>query len=460
MILLVIISIKFKAMFNCQQNLLSPTFQEKAVLTFICQQSNSLYNVALYEVRQRFFQSSHWMTDNEGKQWRRGGKLVSYAFLCKKFKKNKNYRNLYSQAAQQTLKSLSEAIESYRQLLTQFIQGELGFHPSLPNYRKSGGFYGVTYPKKALEIKGNKIRLPLGRQVKAWFRLDSLYVPIPSNLDFGKIRELRILPRNQAFYVEYVYQSEVQVAKVDPAQVLAIDPGISNLLSCLDTVGNSFIVDGKHLKSLNQWYNKKVSSLKENRPQGFWSKRLANVTEKRNRQMRDGINKAAKIVINHCLKYGIGTIVFGWNEGIKQNCKLNKSTQDFVQIPLAKLKTRIAQLCEQYGLIFCEVNESYTSKSSYLDNDPLPYYKSGEKPNEEVKFSGRRIKRGLYLSKSGCLVNSDSQAAANLLRRFRLDYAANYSEVSTISLEKVSKGALIRPMKIKLFMPAKRKFSA
>ena len=95
---------------------------------------------------------------------------------------------------------------------------------------------------------------------------------------------------------------------------LAIDHGITNLLTCVDTLENNFIVDGKHLKSQNQWYNKQVAKLKKDKPQGFWSEKLASITEKRNRQMRDGINKAARIVVKHCLKNKRGKIIFGWNE--------------------------------------------------------------------------------------------------------------------------------------------------
>ncbi|WP_049802793.1 IS200/IS605 family accessory protein TnpB-related protein [Gloeothece verrucosa] len=163
--------------------------------------------------------------------------------------------------------------------------------------------------------------------------------------------------------------------------------------------------------------------------------------------MRDGINKAARLVINYCLDKGIGTIIFGWNKEQKQNCQLGNNTQAFVQIPIARLKNRIAQLCEQYALIFEEINEAYTSKSSYLDGDLIPLY--GEKP-DGYQFSGKRIKRGLYKSKNAILVNADIQAAANLLRRFQL-------KVNTISLEKVSRGSLMCLMKIKLFMPAKKK---
>jgi putative transposase len=164
------------------------------------------------------------------------------------------------------------------------------------------------------------------------------------------------------------------------------------------------IVDGLHLKSLNQWYNKRVSVLKENQPQGFWSKQLALITEKRNRQVRDAVNKAARLILNHCLDNNIGTIVFGWNEGQRQNINLgSKTNQKFVQIPTARLKDRINQLCQQYGLRFEETEESYTSIASFLDSDLLPTF--GEKP-EGWQESGKRVKRGLYACANGTKINS------------------------------------------------------
>jgi putative transposase len=191
---------------------------------------------------------------------------------------------------------------------------------------------------------------------------------MPSNLDWSDIKEIRLLPRNRCFYAEFVYKSGVVEVDLNKSNVLGVDHGLNNWLTCVSNVGTSFIIDGYHLKSLNQWYNKSVAKLKENQPQGFWSNRLAAITEKRKRQMRDAINKAARYVINHCLDNNIGTIIFGWNTRQKDSSDMGKvNNQKFVQVPTAKLKTRILQLCEQYGIRFIETEESYTSKASFLD---------------------------------------------------------------------------------------------
>ncbi|MEG4597030.1 transposase [Microcoleus sp. F8_C2] len=168
---------------------------------------------------------------------------------------------------------------------------------------------------------------------------------------------------------------------------------------------------------------------------------MARITEKRNRQVRDAVNKAAKLVLKHCLENQIGTVVFGWNKGMRQEINLgSKTNQNFVQIPTARLKERIAQLCEQYGIRFIETEESYTSKSSFLDSDELP--KFGEK-TEGWKESGKRVNRGLYRSKDGSKINADCNAAGNILRKVATTLG--------LCLKGVSRGGLISPLKVRIW---------
>jgi len=356
---------------------------------------------------------------------------------------------MYSQVAQQAILSVAESFSSFIGLLKGIKAGPVDQRPKIPNYKKKGGFALVAYPSQAVKLKPEGLRFPLGNKVNAWFGLDAFYLPMPSNLDYKAIREYRILPRNGEFYLELVYKVESVQSKVDSSKVLGIDHGINNWLTCISNVGTGFIVDGRHLKSLNQWYNKRVSNLKENQSQGFWSKQLARVTEKRNRQMRDAVNKAARLVINHCLENQIGTVVFGWNKAQKDSINLGaKTNQKFVQIPTGKLKERISQLCEQYGIKFVETEESYTSKASFLDSDELPTF--GEKPVGEAtpkelgwQESGKRVKRGLYRTASNGDINADCNGAANILRKVAVTLGLNLSEIS--------RGALTTPLRFRFW---------
>jgi putative transposase len=281
-----------------------------------------------------------------------------------------------------------------------------------------------------------------------WFGIDSFSIPMPSNLNFSEIKELRILPRNKCFYFEFVYEKQVEKVKLNQNNVLGIDPGLNNWLTCVSNVGTSFIVDGKNIKSMNRWYNKQVSTIKEKKPQGFWNNKLAAITEKRNRQMRDAINKACRIVINHCLETNIGTIIFGWNKRNKDSINIGKkNNSEFVPIPTARLKNRIAQMCEQYEIQFIETEESYTSKASFLDGDYLPTI--GEKP-KDWKPSGKRTKRGLYRTANNWYVNADAQSAGNIIRKIT-QVSTSSSSLRCINLERVSRGILTCPHRIKLW---------
>lgn len=211
-----------------------------------------------------------------------------------------------------------------------------------------------------------------------------------------------------------------------------------------------------HLKSLNNWFNKHVAYLKENKPQGFWSDKLASVTEKRNRQARDAVNKAARLIVNFCIENKIGNIVFGWNKGQKDSSNMSKqNNQKFVQIPTAKVKNRIAQLCEQYGIVFIETEESYRSKTSFLDNDFLPTFGEDNKPVGEAspkglgwKSSGRRIKRGLFRTAKNYLVNADLNGCANILKKV--------ARTLNIDLAELGKGNLTTPVRWRIWDITKR----
>ncbi len=387
-------------MYGCQQNLIHPNNELKAVLEFICSESHKLTNCGIYYARQLYFKT---------------GKLIGKYDLEKEYKTNKHYQVLHSQAAQQILRSVAESFKSFKELDKKYLLGELHFKPKLPKYRKGNGYALVTYPKQAFRLVGDRIKIPLGTTVKRWFKIDSFLLPMPSNLRFENIKELRILPSNQCFYTEFVYEHKpVEAIELNQQYALAIDPGINNWLSCVSNVGTSFIVDGRKVKSLNQWYNKRVSTIKEGKPQGYWDEQLAHITEKRNRQMKDAVNKAAKLVVNYCIEHQIATVIFGWNPGQRQEATLGKTTQSFVQIPTAKLKERISQLCKYHGIKFVETEESYTSKASFLDGDSLPTY--GEKP-ATWKSSGKRVKRGMYRTGAGKLINADLNGAANIMRK-------------------------------------------
>ncbi len=415
-------------MFGCQQILIKSDRNTQATLEYLCCESAKLSNCGIYYSRQLYFKT---------------GRIPNRAELHKVLgteNQNLHYKAFYSDTAQQILTGVAESFKSFLGLLKGVKNGTVTQRPKLPGYRQSG-MAVVTFTGRSVRFKNGMLRFPLGSKVKAWFGLDAFFLPMPSNLDFKAIREYRILPRNGCFYLEFLYKTADIQSNVDSTKCLAIDHGIDNWLSCVSNAGTSFIIDGKHLKSLNQGYNKRVAFLMSGQANGYWSKRLAGLTEKRNRQMRDAVNKAARKVIQHCLTNQIGTVVFGWNKGQKECANMGKKTnQKFVQIPTGRLKDRIAQLCQQYGIKFVETEESYSSKASFVERDFLPTF--GEKP-EGWKASGKRLKRGLYRTAQGWLVNADVNGAANIARKVAM--------MLGLDLSGISRGDLSAPLRLKLW---------
>ena len=180
---------------------------------------------------------------------------------------------------------------------------------------------------------------------------------------------------------------------------------------------------------LNQSTNaitRAVAKYKQGKSDFYWDDYLDQITHKRNCQIRDSVNKAARFIINYCLNHSIGNIVFGWGQGVKNESNLGKrNNQNFVQIPTARLKQRIQELAESVGIVFTETEEAYTSKSDFLAGDLL--FKFGEKP-KEYKFSGRRITRGTYQSKFG-LICADALGAINCLKKVATQLGISLAEV-------------------------------
>ena len=425
--------VKVKKLMGVQQVLIKTSKENDAILRYLCEQSGKLYNSGIYFARQTFFKTNKILT----------GKFD--LIYEPSVSKSDVARSLPSVSAQQTLMSVSEAFKSFKALKDLHRKGQLNFKPKAPSYLEGSKLFKLAYPNVGAgkpSVKDRMIRFPLGLSVKRWFGFSEFFLPMPTNLEFSKVKEFTILPKNGSFYLEMSYEKEAIVNDLDFGKVLGIDLGTSsNLAACIDNDGHSFVIDAKQLKSMNQWWNKLISTTKEGKASDYWSPLLDKATRKRNDQMRDGVNKAARLIVDHCVKYSIGNIVCGWNEGFKSNCNMGKvNNQKFVQMPLAKLRDRIKQLCEENGIRFEVTEEAYTSKASFLDGDSLP--KFGEKP-DGWKASGNRVKRGLYRSSNGWAINADLNGAANILRK-----VSRMIDVSLIGLCRVQ---LTAPKRLKIW---------
>lgn len=430
------------------------------LVLLMCEHANQLTNCTIFKIRQKHFEvcERNEFFDEDGffrSEFKTAKvKSVSYARLCEDLKENPHYKLLGGQQAKQTIKSVVEAFTSYNKLLPLFFKGELnGRKPQMPNYRKKDGLSVVTIPAQALkfDMETGCCRIPISRELSG--DVDGeIWLPGGSGFKTHQVVELRILPRNRELYAEYVYEDGSDGAScllaLDHSQAIGIDPGVDNWMSVVSTLGKSFIIDGKKLKSLNQRYNRAVAKIQSGKDAKHWDDKLAKLTEERNRVMRDAINKTARFIVNYCLEHKIGTVIFGWGQGVKTEVNLGRrNNQNFVQIPTAKLKERIRQLCEETGIQFHETEESYTSKTSYLDSDFLPVY-GGEKP-ANWEPSGKRGKkgdglgRGQYKTAKGLLINSDLNGACNIIKKVAIQLG--------ISLVKVGRDCLTSPKRYDVF---------
>lgn len=186
-----------------QQNLIYCDADTKAILAFLCEQSNSLYNCGVYWARQIFFKT---------------GRIISKFDPVYEVGNNIHAQVLPSVPAQQTLLSVSEAFKSFKELRNLFFKKELDQKPQVPDYKKSGGMYKVAYPLtgagKPTLMDNGLIRFPLGNQINRWFKVKEFFLPFPTNLDFKKIKEVTILPKNGEFYLECSVRSRPCICQV------------------------------------------------------------------------------------------------------------------------------------------------------------------------------------------------------------------------------------------------------
>ncbi len=397
--------------------------QEFHALSALCRLSKNLFNVALYSCRQYFFTERKRLT------------YESNYHLCKL---NENYRMLNTDIAQQTMKVVDRSMRSFLGLLKAISIGRCDQKPRLPNYLPKEGYFPLIIPR--IRLKDGWFDIPMSREFKKEYI--EVKIQLPERLKDKKIKEVRIHPKYSArwFEIEYIYEDEKIETSVDSNKAIAIDLGVDNLCACIDTDGHQFLIDGKRLKSINQWYNKRNAQLQSKKDkQGIksFTNKQALLYQWRSNCVRDYLNKAAKVIIDHCLKSQIGKLIVGYNPGIKQEINIGRSNnQNFVQIPFWQLRCKLEALCFRYGIEYIEQEESYTSKASFYDRDNIPVY-NADNPSKH-KFSGRRIKRGLYKTKDKHLVSSDINGSANILvkSKHRLD------------VQRVSSGFLANPLRI------------
>ena len=399
------------------------------MLAEMCRYANNMYNVALYNIRQYYFHEK---------------KFLTYESNYHECKTNENYKLLQAGIAQQILKVADRSFKSFFNLVKKAKAGEYRFQDiKIPHYREKGGMFLLVLSTNAINIKDGFLQVPMSRAFSRLHCGKTIKIPFPERLSGKKIKEVRILPvfKGQYFKIQYVYEHEQKNLGLDESNTLAIDIGLENLATCVTTIGTSFIMDGRKLKSINQYWNKRKAHLQSiAEKQGMKSTKLIQrITTKRNNRAKDYIRKTARYIVNYCIEHNIGTIVCGYNGDFKRFINLGKVTnQQFTQISFGSLREAMQNLCKRYGIKYIEQEESYTSKASCLDLDDIPVY-NAENPYTGI-FSGKRVQRGLYRFADGRTANADVNGAANILRKSKQNF----------DFEELCKGLLTSPLRIRV----------
>ena len=388
----------------------------------LCFFSNCLYNFALYNIRQKFFSDKTFLSFNKNYH------------DCKD---NENYKLLQSNMAQQTLRDVDDAFKSFFGSLKSSKKSRP------PKYRDKGGLYQITITGNSISIRDGFLTIPASRTYKNILNDHKIKIKIPERLQDKKIKEVKIIPcyRGKFFKIAYCYEIEEENLNLNRENSLAIDIGLDNLATCVTSFGTSFIMDGRKIKHINQTWNKRRAYLQSilMKQKKFSSNLIQQITLKRNNRVNDCLKKSARYIINFCIKNEIGTLICGYNPDFKREINLGSRTnQNFVQISFGAFRKQLKNLCERYGMQYIEQEESYTSRASFLDSDAIPTFDA-----EKIftgKFSGRRIKRGLYQAKNGRLINADVNGAANILRKSK----------QRLNFERLCAGFLDNPMRIRV----------
>lgn len=376
--------------------------QDYKILRELSHTAKNLANEAIYNIRQYYFTEGEYLKYEK-----------NYVLL----KNSLNYKTLNSNMAQQILKEVDGSFKSFFGLLKLAKQGKYSFkNCKLPHYLPKNGF--TTLVIGFVRLNGNKLIVPFSQNYKKSH--NPVEITIPPILVNKKIKEIRIIPKANAgfFEIQYTYEVECVQRNLNQNNALALDLGINNLVTAVSNTGKSFIIDGKRLKSINQWYNKRNARLQSIKDKQKYGNKPTNqqkdIARDRNNKVNDYMNKTARKVINYCLDNDIGTLVVGYNETFQRNSNLGKqNNQSFVNIPYGKLRDKLEYLCELYGIYFVKQEESYTSKASFWDKDDIPIY-NADNPREYL-FSGKRVHRGLYKTSTNKTFNADVNGALNIM---------------------------------------------
>ncbi len=357
--------------------------------------SKNLYNTALYVMRQTFIKHN--------------GYIFPYAELDVILSPTAQYQALPRKVAQQVLRQVCAAWESWKAACAEYRVHPEKFlgHPKLPKYLHKQGRNLLVYTDQAIS------RDPKNA---GWIVPSGVPIRVATAVQYQDIAQVRLVPKATHYVVEVVYERPLIPQPVDPNLIASLDIGVNNLAAITSNKPNFSprLVNGRPLKSLNQYYNKRRAKMQARLPKDQYNSRaLDEMTDARHRAIASYLHTASRAIIDLLVKEGIGTLVIGKNVGWKQEANMGKkSNQSFVFIPHARFITMLTYKAELVGIRVVTIEESHTSKCSFLDLEPIGHHD---------RYVGKRVKRGLFRSSTGQEINADVNGSYNILRRFAPD---------------------------------------
>lgn len=412
-----------KTLQRVERHIIKPYNKNYNSLLLLANKTKNLYNYVNYLLRQDFITKKPQI-----KEYDLSKKLAS--------EKQFDYKKLPSQTAQQTIKLLYKDWKSFFKCLKSYQKDKNKFtsNPKLPKYKRKGekGHHIAIFTNQQAKIKQyknfNKIVFPKSVNIK------SIITKIDTNI--SSLKQIRIIPKATCFIVEIVYETNQLAINYVKNSFLSCDLGLNNFVTTIDTQSKQpLIINGKGIKSINQYYNKKkayLQAIAKKSNNRFITKQLLKLLNFRENKLNDFLHKASNFLVKYCVKHSIETLIIGKNKEWKKEINLGaKNNQSFTSIPYENFISKLAYKCETYGINFVLTEENYTSKCDHLAN---------EKMKHQEKYLGKRIKRGLFKSSTNKILNADVNGAIGIARK------VFHNAVQTL----VDSGTAFVPIKINL----------
>lgn len=349
-----------------------------------CFKSKELYNQCLYYWRQSIFGNIQYFSEYE-----LSGILAKY--------NDEKFRSLPANTSQQIIKFLFKNIKSWQNSRKEFTKNPSKFsgRPKLPKYKKE--LSELYFTSIQARLKNGFVHFPKMIGIE------------PMKTNISNLQMCRVIPKSNHFVVEFIYNVKEIELKEYNNNWMGVDIGLNNIATCVSNITSSFIVNGKGLKSVNNFYNKRKKTLQSNlKKEIYSSKRIERLTFRRNQKITDQIHKASRIIINKAIENNITKIIIGKNENWKKSINIGrKSNREFTSIPHATLISQIEYKAKLEGIETILTQEAYTSKCSALDLEPICKHEM---------YVGKRKNRGLFITAKGSLINADCNGALNIVR--------------------------------------------